>query len=75
LRLWPGKTVTKKQSKQKAPQIIVRKSVRGVTRREAFDKAQVGFDARYKKKWVEKVGWSRQYEEGWERIFGKKKAV
>lgn len=56
----------------KAPEIIVRKSVRGVTRREAFDKAQVGFDARYKKKWVEKVGWSRRYEEGWELIFGKK---
>jgi len=67
--------VGKKQSKPKVPEIIVRKSVREVTRREAFDKAQVGFDPAYQKKWVEKVGWTRQYEEAWERIFGEKKAV
>lgn len=65
----------KKKSKPKVPQIIVRNAGRGVTRREAFDKANVGFEPAYQKKWVEKVGWSRKYEEGWERIFGKKKAV
>ena len=64
-----------KTSKQKAPQIIVRQAGRNVTRREAFDKAQVGFEPEYKRKWVEKVGWSRLYDAGWERIFGKKKAV
>ena len=64
----------KKTKKQKAPEIIVRNAGRGVTHREAFDKAQVGFDPAYQKKWVEKVGWSRKYEEGWQRIFGKKTA-
>jgi len=62
-----------KQKRSKAPQIIVRQSGRGVTHREAFDKAQVGFDPAYKRKWVEKVGWSRKYEDGWNRIFGKGK--
>ena len=55
-----------------APQIIVRQPGRNVTQREAFDKAQVGFAPEYQRKWVEKVGWSRKYEDGWDRIFEKK---
>ena len=68
-------TKRKKQTKQKAPQIIIRNAGRGVTRREAHDKANVGFAPEYQKKWGERVGWSRKYEKGWEHIFGKKKAV
>jgi len=67
-----AKKKTSKPNLGKAPQIIVRQSGRNVSRREAFDKAQVGFEPAYQRKWVEKVGWSRQYEDGWERIFGKK---
>jgi len=64
----------RKEKKVSAPGVIVRKTGRGVTPREAFEKAQVGFEPAYQKKWVEKVGWSRKYEEAWERIFGKKTA-
>jgi hypothetical protein len=45
----------KKTKKQPVPQIIIRKAGRGIPRREAFDKAQVGFEPAYQKKWVEKV--------------------
>ena len=65
--------MNKTKKRNKAPNIIVRQSVRGVTPREAFDKAQVGFEPSYQRKWVEKVGWSRKYEDGWNRIFGKGK--
>ena len=61
-----------KTKKPSAPNVIVRQGCRNVSRKEAFDKAQVGFDPAYKNKWVEKVGWSRAYEEGWNKI---KKAV
>ena len=68
--------IAKKQKKnQKAPEIIVRQSGRGVTRREAHDKANVGFRKDLQRPWVEKVGWSREYEEGWDRIFGKKEGL
>ena len=69
------KKAKKKLKFGKAPQIIVRQPGRNVTQREAFDKAQVGFAPEYQHKWVEKVGWSRKYEAGWDRVFGKKKAV
>jgi len=57
----------------KAPQIIVRQAGRNVSRKEAHDKANVGFVPEYKLPWIEKSGWTRKYEEGWERIFGKKR--
>jgi len=57
----------------KAPQIIVRQAGRNVSRKEAHDKANVGFVPEYKLPWIEKAGWTRKYEEGWERIFGKKR--
>lgn len=66
-----SKIVNRKSSINKAPQVLIRRQGRNVSRREAFEKAQVGFTKEYRHTWVEKVGWSRAYEEGWERIFGK----
>ena len=64
----------KKTKKAKAPQIIARQAGRGVTHREAFDKAQVGFDPAYKRKWVEKVsipGKTKYFD--YDKVFGKGK--
>ena len=63
-----------KQKRSKAPQIIVRQSGRGVTHREAFDKAQVGFEPSYQRKWIEKVsfpGKTKYYD--YDKVFGKGK--
>jgi hypothetical protein len=65
----------KKPKKQKAPQIIVRQSGRGVSRREAFDKANVGFSPELQKTWVEKVSLTLRDTKyfNYDKVFGKKK--
>jgi len=65
-----------KQKITKAPTVIVRNAGRGVTPREAFEKAQVGFEPAYQKKWVEKVsipGKTKYFD--YDKVFGKKKAI
>lgn len=64
----------KTKKKQSVPQVIIRQAGRNVSRREAFEKAQVGFNPEYKRKWVESIGWSRAFEDGWNKIIGKKTA-